>query len=419
MGMLKSKSFIDELRISVIIATYNNADYIDRAVTSVINQAYDSYEIIVVDDGSTDDTHLVLQSYSDHIKYVYQQNQGVSAARNHGLSLARGEYIVFLDGDDILLPDKLFEQAAYLDKRPALGCVHSGWHLINGQDEIIRTLEPWHNTPKLDLETWLLWKPVFLGAMMIRRNWLESVDGFNTGFPQAEDVDLLLRLALTGCPIEWIYLPTVCYRIHSNNTMRNGLEQGKSIILVLDDFFARKDLPRRISRLEKKVRYYTLIWIIWQLYRTGYSNHISEYLKSSLKLSTYYPVMKFITLDWAEKLARHCIRDGCDIGVLRFFLPHFKEATQLDIGRWMETEDLLNWWLDVWQFYFYNHHHRSIMDLFSCKTLNGFRYAVKSGFRPEAWWTWFRFFQAALNQIKMTLAGIVSRNLYFFTGKLN
>ena len=93
-------------QVSVVIPAYNCAEYVGQAVESVLHQTIADWEIIVVDDGSRDHTRLVLEKYSDRIRYIYQQNQGVSIARNCGIELARGEFIAFLDADDYFSPTK-------------------------------------------------------------------------------------------------------------------------------------------------------------------------------------------------------------------------------------------------------------------------------------------------------------------------
>ncbi|NEP81377.1 MAG: glycosyltransferase family 2 protein, partial [Okeania sp. SIO3B3] len=146
-------------RVSVIIPVYNGDRYISQAIESVLVQTYRSYEIIVIDDGSTDNTRLVLEPYIEDIRYVYQENQGVSAARNHGIDLARGELIAFLDADDFFLPDKLTGQVGVFDAQPNLGIVHSGWRRVDRDGETIKDETPWDYVPKLNLEGWLRWKP--------------------------------------------------------------------------------------------------------------------------------------------------------------------------------------------------------------------------------------------------------------------
>lgn len=337
-------------RVSIIIPTYNTARYIAQAVRSVLDQTYTSYEIIVVDDGSTDDTHSVLQPYNDCIRYARQENQqGVSAARNHGMRLAQGEFVVFLDADDFLLPDKLAAQIAYFEAQPSLGIVHSGWCLVNQQGEVIADVEPWYDAPHLNLETWLLWKPVFLGAMMFRRVWLELSGGFNAHLCQAEDVDLLLRLSLMGCKAAWVCKPTVHYRQHEENTMQNGLQQAKDLDVVIDDFFAQPDVPGAIRRLEKRVRYFTWMWIVWHLYCTGNAKSIPQYLRQTLDYSGYTP--ESTVFDWVGQFAKRLRGVGRGSDELWAMLPHFKTAAQCNDNFWMQLERIMQWWVDVWWHY--------------------------------------------------------------------
>ncbi|MDE5112299.1 MAG: glycosyltransferase, partial [Trichodesmium sp. St7_bin2_1] len=184
-------------RVSVIIPVYNCDYYISQAIESILAQTYQSYEIIVIDDGSTDNTRKAIEPYMEKIHYVYQENQGVSAARNHGIDLAQGELIAFLDADDFFLPDKLTDQVRIFDTQPNLGIVHSGWRRVNQQGETIKNETPWDYVPKLNLEGWLRWKPIgTMGTLMFRRDWLQEVGSFEVGLSQAEDVDLILRLTI-------------------------------------------------------------------------------------------------------------------------------------------------------------------------------------------------------------------------------
>jgi glycosyltransferase involved in cell wall biosynthesis len=130
--------------VSIIIPTYNNADTICRSVDSCINQTYKNIEILVIDDGSTDNTKERLNRYSSdkRFKYIYQENQERSAARNHGLDVARGEYIQFLDSDDTLYPEKLEKQVHFLNKNKNCFLVYCGVEYKNELKKVINTLEP-------------------------------------------------------------------------------------------------------------------------------------------------------------------------------------------------------------------------------------------------------------------------------------
>ena len=108
-------------RVSVVIPTYNRAGCLPRAIDSVLAQTFDDYEIIVIDDGSSDNTSEVLAAYGDRVCVVKQVNQGVSAARNHGIRVARGEFVAFLDSDDEWLPRKLEAQVQYLNSHSDVG----------------------------------------------------------------------------------------------------------------------------------------------------------------------------------------------------------------------------------------------------------------------------------------------------------
>jgi hypothetical protein len=197
--------------------------------------------------------------------------------------------------------------------------------------------------------------------MLIRRDWLDRVGGFDTSLRQAEDVDLMFRLALTGCRTTWLYKPTVCYRQHGGNTVKHGLRQAEDLTRVLDKAFGRPNLPRRIRRMENKVRYYSLMWIVWHLYCTGYASETTLYLRRSLAYSNL-PAM-FALQNWLSKLARWCIEEDMEVDRLQVFWPCFKAALQVDDLHWQEIEQSLNWWLDVWWYYLIRQHERATQGL--------------------------------------------------------
>ena len=291
-------------RISVVIPAYNCAPYVGQAVESVLNQTYSSFEIIVIDDGSQDNTREALQPYSQQIRYIYQNNQGVSVARNHGIQLARGKFIAFLDADDIFLPDKLETQLTLFEAQPELGIVHSGWRRINQEGEPLKDFTPWDYAPELNLETWLRWKPLgTMGTFLFRRDWLLKVEGFEPGLRHAEDVDLVLRMALLGCQSAWLRQSTVCYRQHDQNTMRDGISQAKSINYVLDKFFNLPNIPLDIQLIENWVRYSTLVWSSWYLYYTGFPVEMADYLKKAWHYTPFLAVETLI--NWTESFVHY------------------------------------------------------------------------------------------------------------------
>ena len=127
--------------VSAIIPTYNSVNYISEAINSVLNQTYKNCEIIVVDDGSTDNTRKTVENYirkyPHKIKYFYQENKGPSAARNKGIKEARGNYIAFLDSDDLWLPDKLEKQISLFMKDVSLKLTYCGGYYEDEEGSVI------------------------------------------------------------------------------------------------------------------------------------------------------------------------------------------------------------------------------------------------------------------------------------------
>ncbi|WP_088888791.1 glycosyltransferase family 2 protein [Leptolyngbya ohadii] len=277
--------------VSVIIPAYNGDRYLTEAIDSALQQTNADLtkisleidtEIIVVDDGSTDHTQETLQSYGTQIRSVYQENRGVAAARNRGLELAQGEFIAFLDQDDVWLPNKLALQVACFQSNPETGIVHSGWQLVDAERNFLSQIEPWHEAPVLDLAGWLTRMPILLSAMLFRRTWLERVGLFDSRFTQACDVDLVQRLALLGCQTAWVKQILVMYRQHDRNDSRNTLIQAQESWTVRQQFFAA-ELPPPIRAIESECYYHLLVWIGWRLFHTGHLPEMKLYLKKALQ----------------------------------------------------------------------------------------------------------------------------------------
>lgn len=334
-------------KVSIIIPAYNSARFLPETLDSVISQNYQAYELIIVDDGSTDNTKEILRPYTDKIRYVSQANAGSAAARNTGLELARGEFIVFLDADDLLLPGKLKEQAAFLEVRPPLGMVHSGWHEIDEAGNHIRTIEPWHEAPVLDLLTWFKAKPIRMGAMMYRRLWLESVGGLDATIRQSHDVDLMLRLALAGCTAEWLYKPTMCYRFYAESTIRrNARKQQGYVTRVITKFLDHPNLPAEIQQIADRTRYYNLRWLAWHLYESGYP----EALVSPLEQGFYYAPrsQNRTAVEIAERFAKFLADNDLPISEIEQIMPLIQKAGRLSDNQWPQVERLVRWWLARW-----------------------------------------------------------------------
>ncbi len=305
---------IEPPKVSVIIPSYNCDRYLPEAIESVFNQTYQDYEIIVINDGSTDRTLEVIAPYLEQIRYVYQENQGAGKARNRGLYLARGELIAFLDADDLFLPHKLKEQVAIFEEREEIGIVNSGFRVIGENGEPIMDVERWQEIPDLTPEVWLLHKPILPSAMMFRRHWFELVGGFRQRFFPCEDMEIVLRMVVKDCQSIWLTNITTCYRRYNlSATALNSariLKLTQSAEAMQDDFFAREDLPASMRQLEGKSRFYYYCWLAWLCYQSSLYDQMSQYL---LKSQSYAPHSWVETVsEWLNTFSNCAQIYGCD-----------------------------------------------------------------------------------------------------------
>jgi hypothetical protein len=225
------------------------------AIQSVLDQTCTDWELIVVDDGSTDDTRVVAARYNDpRIHYIYQENRKLPGARNTGIRASTGQYLAFLDSDDLFLPEKLALQLAVLVHNHNLGLVASGWTEIDLQHAPLRTHCPWKLGRGLTLMDWLRHCPFIVPAVLVRREWLAAVGLFDERQYYVEDWDLWLRLSYAGCQMAW-EPGIVCLRtIHGGNMIHNAAEMNAGRFRMFDKFFAQPDLPHEI--LEQRDRVY-------------------------------------------------------------------------------------------------------------------------------------------------------------------
>ena len=205
--------------VSVIIPTYNSSSYVLQAVDSALGQTIQPSEVIVVDDGSTDDTAKVFSGSRRTVRYIYQENRGLSAARNRGIAEARGDLIAFLDADDVWLPEKLEKQTACLAQHPESGLVHSDllyWDDRTGQTsrrECGRAAKAGRC-----YEQFLSRNGVTPSTVIVRRTCLARVGTFDEAIrrPTTQDYDLWFRIA-RHYELLYVEEPLVLYRQHESN----------------------------------------------------------------------------------------------------------------------------------------------------------------------------------------------------------
>jgi glycosyltransferase involved in cell wall biosynthesis len=221
---------------------YNQAHYIAEAIQSVRQQHFKDWELVIVDDGSTDATASIVKSFTDpRIRYLYQMNQGVSSARNTGIEAAQGEYIAFLDADDLFLDNKLSLQVSYLDIHPEAGLIYAGRIEI---DETGREVGIFIPPEQATLTTLVLSFPFAPTDSIIRRSWLREVGIFSTAFVVNEDRDLYIRLALAGCHCVGLEDILSCRRLDTRKTFRDLPGRLDDMLRSLQTAFADERCPQ-------------------------------------------------------------------------------------------------------------------------------------------------------------------------------
>jgi glycosyltransferase involved in cell wall biosynthesis len=231
--------------VSVVIPSYNAARYLAAAVDSALNQSFRDVEVIVVDDGSTDDTAAVMSRFASPVQYLHQENRGVAEARNQGIKASRGRYVAFLDADDTWTPEKLYRQVAALAGALGQRACYSAYTVCSDALEplAVQRSRRYGST----LEDLLLRGNVIgnICTVLCDRALFAEVGGFDPDLSQCADWDMWIRLATLT---EFVYLdePLVNYRQHGSNMSRwpNLLERDS--LRVLEKGFSLAEVPAAV-----------------------------------------------------------------------------------------------------------------------------------------------------------------------------
>ena len=238
------------MRVTAAITTYNRAPYLAGAIESALAQTFDEYEVLVVDDGSTDGTEAALAPYLDRVRVVRQPNGGRSAARNTAVREARAPLLSFLDSDDRWLPDKLERQVPLLEGEPGLGMVHGHVEVIDGEGRPLGDETERHRAlfssanAEITYARWAFDCRCFSSALTARVDAIRAVGGYDTDL-LLDDYDLYLRLALDSRIVFLEGAPMALYRHHEGQMTTYELTMGqiqtaKKHLALLDE---RSDVP--------------------------------------------------------------------------------------------------------------------------------------------------------------------------------
>lgn len=338
--------------VSVIIPTYNRAQKCKGAVESVLSQSHDNVEVIVVDDGSCDNTRDIIKSSNDNVVYIYQDNAGVSAARNTGLRRARGEYIAFLDSDDRWLPWKLEAELSILHAFPDAGMVWTDMAAVdeNGaivQESYLKTMyaayayfnaekhfrlntkisDIWSNCPSAfvnrqcfvgNIFSWMfMGNLVHTSTVLLRKMYQEKVGLFDVSLLKSgEDYDYHFRTCRIG-DVAFIDIPSINYCIGASDQLTNNAYLGyialnnlKTILKMLAVAKDEISLPRSMIRKRISQSYGWLGMTEFNQNRFKASIHL---FKSLLLYPRNKRVMAYFILSFCPHFMTDLIKDGMSL----------------------------------------------------------------------------------------------------------
>ena len=266
-------------KVSVVTPAYNAENTIAESIQSVINQTFSDFDMIIIDDGSTDRTAEIIKSIEDsRIRYIYQDNAERAAARNLGIQNAKGRYIAFLDADDFWVEDKLEKQITLFRKNPELGLVYSDLYLFDDQSKEIIT--KYSNIRKLykgrvALREMLTENFIQSPTPIVRREVFEQVGNFDVCLVPREDIEMWVRI-VARYPIDYVNKPLAMYRIHKNSTTWKNKPEllFDRTIKMLDKIHNLNYVNEIISPMEMQ-KYRARVFYDYSLAMMSHSNYYS------------------------------------------------------------------------------------------------------------------------------------------------
>lgn len=271
--------------VSVIIPNYNYGRYLRQAVQSALDQSHRPREVIVVDDGSTDDSKEILRSFGDSIRVVEQSNEGVAAARNKGCEIATGEILAFLDADDFWHTEKLEKQMRTFRSDPEIGFVHCGLTNVDENgcllDEYLLGEEGWV------ADELLKFRPVAIAnTIIVKRELFTKIGGYdmNRDLHPSEDWDLCYRFS-RECKLGFVREPLHYYRQHGRGGHTNIARMERAMLIAFGKAFL--DPANEIQRLRGEAYGNLYLVLAGSYYHSG---HMGKSIVSGLKGLIHNPL---------------------------------------------------------------------------------------------------------------------------------
>jgi glycosyltransferase involved in cell wall biosynthesis len=293
---------VDQGKVSIVVTCYNYGKYISDCLNSILKQKYQNYEVVIIDDGSTDNTEKVVSPYLENqkIKYCKQENMGQAGAKNNGIRNSTGEFIAFLDADDMWADNMLEkEMALFSDKR--IGVVYSRVRFINEKNKevIIKSNNKYLLPRSGNITSYLLFENIVtFSSSIVRKECLDKCGYFDESFKMGIDWDLWLRIS-TKYQFSYVNEPLLIYRIHSTQMSKNHEERRKCSDGIMNKFFQQN--PNLISKkTARKSWAYT------------YNNRGNSYHNSDFRQSVVFHLRSIREWPWQfaayKDLVMHILR---------------------------------------------------------------------------------------------------------------
>jgi len=276
-------------KVTVVIPAYNAMTYLPETLDSVLEQTFTDFEILIINDGSTD--HIVSwasEIIDSRINLISQKNQGLPGARNTGIVHAQGEYVAFLDADDLWEPTKLEKQAQCLDSRPEVGLVYTWTLLVDQHGRSTGTVTASHTEGNV-------WEKLLLGdvvgsgsSAMVRRSCFETVGFFDTELSSIEDCDMWVRIA-AHYSLAVIKEILVYYRQHLQNMSRDYNKMMQNSRLKIEKKF--QNVPFELLYLRPRSYGHAFLWLAWKIIFDGSDPEKARYFSQQAVL--HYSQMRY------------------------------------------------------------------------------------------------------------------------------
>lgn len=283
----KKDSKVGEGLVSVIISTYNRSLLLEEAIQSVIHQSYRPIECVIVDDGSTDDSKKVVENFQKKndstfsVIYLYQNNSGPQTARNTGTKVSTGEYIQYLDSDDIIFPDKLSEQVRFLKLNKCCDGVFGDWQAgtPNEKKTVIACKE------EDMISQMLVGRCIANFSFLMRRSIIERIGNWDINIKRNQEIDFHLTGLLEGAQFD--YQPLMCGLWRTHNSERIGSTTGLADLLK---FFNKWELIlKQKNIMNQSLEYKIGNLLLWHIYQSPNNNErdLLALLKKAVSLNPY------------------------------------------------------------------------------------------------------------------------------------